>query len=196
MVRQPRRAPARVEAVSRPTPAELQAAQGRGVADLIGPHLRVLFCGINPSLYSAAVGYHFARPGNRFWPTLYRAGFTARLLRPDQQHELLAAGIGITNVVSKASARADELAERDYREGGRLLRRKLQRYQPRAIAFLGLGAYRIAAQQPGAAVGRQEQSFAGIETWALPNPSGLNAHYSLDALVACYRELERAVAIG
>ena len=196
MVRQPRGARARVEGLSKPTPAELQAAQGQSVADLIRPHLRVLFCGINPSLYSAAVGYHFARPGNRFWPTIHRAGFTASLLRPEQQHELLAAGIGITNVVSKASASADELVEDDYREGGRLLRRKLQRYQPRAIAFLGLGAYRIAAKQPGATVGRQGEAFAGVETWALPNPSGLNAHYSLDALVACYRELARAVEIG
>ncbi len=194
MDRQPRRSRARVEAVVRPTPAELQAAQRRRVADLIGPGLRVLFCGINPSLYSAAVGHHFARPGNRFWPTLHRAGFTPSLLRPERGHELLAAGIGITNVVSKPSASADELLDEDYRRGGRSLRRKLARYAPRAIAFLGLGAYRIAANQPGAAVGRQSEAFGGVETWALPNPSGLNAHYSLDALVACYRELARAIA--
>jgi len=178
---------------ARPTPAALAAAVGARVPDLIGPGLRVLFCGINPSLYSAVVGHHFARPGNRFWPTLHRAGFTDRLLRPSEERELLARGIGITNVCSNASASADTLTPDDYASGSARLRRKLQRYRPRAIAFLGLGAYRIAAREPKAAVGLQPAPFAGVAAWALPNPSGLNAHYQLDDLVECYRALAQAV---
>lgn len=178
---------------SRPSPAALAAAVGRRVPDLIAPGLKVLFCGINPSLYSAVVGHHFARPGNRFWPTLHRAGFTERLLHPSEERELLALGIGITNVCPLASASADSLTPADYASGSAGLRRKLRRYRPLAIAFLGLGAYRIAAAEPKAAVGRQAQPFAGVAAWALPNPSGLNAHYQLDDLVECYRALARAV---
>jgi TDG/mug DNA glycosylase family protein len=177
----------------RPSPAELAAAEGRRVPDLIGPGLAVLFCGINPSLYSAVVGYHFARPGNRFWPTLHGAGFTDRLLRPNEERELLKLGIGITNVCSKASASADSLTLEDYASGSAILRRKLRRQRPLAIAFLGLGAYRIAAGEPKAVVGLQARPFAGVAAWALPNPSGLNAHYQLDDLVECYRALARAV---
>lgn len=177
----------------RPSPAELTAALGSRVPDLIAPGLRVLFCGINPSLYSAVVGHHFARPGNRFWPTLHRAGFTERLLRPSEERELLARGIGITNVCPHASASADTLSLVDYASGSASLRRKLRRFQPRVVAFLGLGAYRIAAREPKAAVGRQPRAFAGVEAWALPNPSGLNAHYSIDSLVECYRALAEAV---
>jgi TDG/mug DNA glycosylase family protein len=176
----------------RPSRADLAAARGRRVPDLIAPDLKVLFCGINPSLYSAAVGHHFARPGNRFWPTLQRAGFTARTLAPTEEQELLSAGIGITNVVPFASASADELRPDDYARGAAVLRRKLKRYRPAVIAFLGLGAYRLAAGQPRATIGRQPLPFAGVEAWALPNPSGLNAHYQLDALAACYGELRRA----
>lgn len=161
--------------------------------DLIAPGLRVLFCGINPSLYSAVVGHHFARPGNRFWPTIHRAGFTERLLRPSDERELLARGIGITNVCPHASASADSLTPADYASGSAVLKRKLRRYRPRAIAFLGLGAYRIAAGEPRARVGLQPRPFAGVAAWALPNPSGLNAHYQLDALVECYRALAQAV---
>jgi double-stranded uracil-DNA glycosylase len=179
--------------LSRPTPAELEAARGRTLKDLIAPDLRVLFCGINPGLYTAVVGHHFARPGNRFWKTIHGAGFTERLLHPSEQHELLARGIGLTNVVARASASADELDADEYRRGSVLLARKLRRYEPRVIAFLGLGAYRIAAQQPAATVGRQPQPFAGVEVWVLPNPSGLNAHYPLQKLVECYGELARAV---
>lgn len=178
----------------RPTRAQLAAAQGQRVPDLIAPNLKVLFCGINPSLYSAAVGHHFARPGNRFWPTLHRAGFTERVLTPAEERDLLLRGIGITNVVPTASASADELHADDYTRGRRALVRKLRRYRPTVIAFLGLGAYRRAAAQPRAVVGRQPQPFAGVEAWALPNPSGLNAHYQLDALAACYGELARAVS--
>jgi double-stranded uracil-DNA glycosylase len=176
----------------RPSAAQLSAARGARVPDLIAPDLRVLFCGINPSLYSAVVGYHFARPGNRFWRTLHAAGFTERLLAPAQQQELLALGIGLTNVVPEASASADALGPDDYRRGAALLRRKLRRYRPRVLAFLGLGAYRLVAGEPTAQVGPQAP-FAGIPTWALPNPSGLNAHYQLEELARRYRELAEAL---
>jgi double-stranded uracil-DNA glycosylase len=182
------------ERSARPTPAALLAARDSTVPDLVAPALRVLFCGINPSLYSAAVGHHFARPGNRFWPTLHRAGFSQRLLRPDQEQELLRSGVGITNLVARATAAADELSEAEYVAGSRVLRRKLKLYQPRVIAFLGIGAYRLAAKQPQAKIGRQDTAFGGVETWVLPNPSGLNAHYQLDALVACYAALAHATA--
>jgi TDG/mug DNA glycosylase family protein len=177
----------------RPSPADLAAARERRLPDLIRPGLDVLFCGINPSLYSAAVQHHFARPGNRFWRTLHAAGFTDRVLLPSEQAELLARGIGLTNVVSRASASADELTPEEYRLGSARLRRKLRRHRPRIIAFLGLGAYRIAARQPQAVVGCQTELFAGIVAWALPNPSGLNAHYPLAELARCYAELARAV---
>jgi TDG/mug DNA glycosylase family protein len=161
---------------------------GGSVPDLIAPGLRVLFCGINPSLYSAAVGHHFARPGNRFWRTIFRAGFTDRLLAPHEGQHLLASGIGITNVVRRATASADELVREDYATGARALRRKLLRYQPRVIAFLG-----VTTCHPRAGVGHQAERFAGVDVWALPNPSGLNAHYSVDALVACYASLRSAL---
>lgn len=180
----------------RPTRAELEAAAGQRVPDLIAEDLRVLFCGINPSLYSAVVGHHFARPGNRFWPTIHRAGFTERELKPSEEAELLARGIGITNVFPKASASADALSPEDYRVGSAGLRRKLVRYRPRLLAFLGLGAYRIAAGRPDAVVGPQPAPFAGIVTWALPNPSGLNAHYQLPELVECYCALARAARLS
>jgi TDG/mug DNA glycosylase family protein len=184
---------ARCPTSPRPTRAALAAAAGRRVPDLIAPGLKVLFCGINPSLYSAVVGHHFARPGNRFWPTLHRAGFTDRLLQPSEELALLALGIGITNVCPLASASAESLTPADYASGCAALRRKLRRYRPRAIAFLGLGAYRIAAGDPHARVGLQERPFAGVAAWALPNPSGLNAHYQLADLAECYRALARAV---
>jgi len=182
-----------MSSVARPTRAALEAAVGRRVPDLIAPDLRVLFCGINPSVYSAVVGHHFARPGNRFWPTLHGAGFVERVLRPSEERELLARGIGITNVCGRASASAATLSPEDYAAGSASLRRKLRRYRPRVIAFLGLGAYRIAARAPDAVVGPQPLAFAGIPTWALPNPSGLNAHYQLADLVAVYRELAKAL---
>jgi TDG/mug DNA glycosylase family protein len=181
---------------ARPSSSALSAAHGREVRDLIAPDLRVLFCGINPSLYSAAVGHHFARPGNRFWRTLHQAGFTERLLLPSEEAELLERGIGITNVFPKASASADSLTLDDYRWGEAQLRRKLARYRPRVVAFLGLGAYRIAAREPRAVVGPQPRAFAGVTAWALPNPSGLNAHYQLPDLVECYRVLARSVMTG
>lgn len=175
----------------RPTKEELLAARGRSVPDVIAPQLRVLFCGINPSLYSAAVGHHFARPGNRFWPALHRAGFVDRVLDPSEERELLARGIGITNVVPCATASAAELTPDDYRRGAALLLRKVKKFAPAVVAFVGIEAYRIATGQPRATIGPQPQPFGGARAWLLPNPSGLNAHYQLDRLGAIYGELAR-----
>jgi double-stranded uracil-DNA glycosylase len=176
-----------------PTRAELEAARHKTVPDVIAPNLRVLFCGINPGLYTAAVGHHFARPGNRFWPTLHRAGFTRRLLRPEEERELLADGYGITNVVDRATAAADELTEEEYVEGGRRLEAKVRRYKPHVLAVLGVGAYRTAFARRGAAVGRQDETVGGAAVWVLPNPSGLNAHYQLNGLIEVFTKLRRAV---
>jgi TDG/mug DNA glycosylase family protein len=171
----------------KPTPAQLLAAQDATVPDLIQPGLRALFCGINPGLYSAAVGHHFARPGNRFWPTLLASGFTPRLLSPFEEEELLSLGLGITNVVDRATAGADELRPDELSEGGRVLATKLARYRPKVIAFLGITAYRTAFARPKAVVGLQQDKLAGSEIWVLPNPSGRNGHFSLDPFHALYR---------
>lgn len=171
----------------KPTRAELQAAYGRGVADVIAPGLKVLFCGINPGLYTAAIGHHFGRPGNRFWPALYAGGFTPRLLSPYEERLLLDWGWGITNLVNKATARADQLTQADLVEGGRMLLDKVTRYRPRCLAILGISAYRSAFNQPKAALGRQ-----GADLWVLPNPSGLNAHYQAPELGALFQELRLA----
>jgi double-stranded uracil-DNA glycosylase len=179
---------------TRPTPADLRAARGKRVPDLIVPDLAVLFCGINPSLYSVAVGHHFARPGNRFWKSLHGAGFTPRVLRPDEEHELLELGLGITNVVPYATASAAELSRDAYQRGATQLARKLRRHRPRNVAFLGIDAYRIATGQRHARVGLQPTPFAGVAAWVLPNPSGLNAHYQIEALVREYALLARALA--
>ena len=178
--------------VRRPTAAELRAAAGREVPDIIGPGLRVLFCGINPGLYSAAVGHHFARPGNRFWPALYAAGFTPRLLVPAEEQELLGWGLGITNIVNRATAAASELTADELRRGGRRLMRKVERFRPRFLAVLGIGAYGQAFRRR-VEIGRQAESFGGITAWILPNPSGLNAHYQPLELARHFRALRRAV---
>lgn len=179
-----------------PSKAQLQAARGRQVPDLIAPGLRVLFCGINPSLYSAVVGHHFARPGNRFWPTLHSAGFTNRQLAPREEQELLDYGLGITNVIERASAAASELAPSEYAAGGKRLLAKLEAYQPRCLAVLGIGAYRTAFGARHAGFGRQTQRLAGTPVWVLPNPSGLNAHYQLPELTAQYGRLRDALEAG
>jgi TDG/mug DNA glycosylase family protein len=179
--------------VARPTPAALRAARGRTIPDVIAPGLRVLFCGINPSLYSAATGRHFARPGNRFWKTLHAAGFTPRLLAPAEQRALLAHGLGVTNLVARATAQASELSLAELVAGRRRLAAKLRRLRPSVVAVLGVEAYRRAFAQPRAALGRQPEPFAGAALWVLPNPSGLNAHYPLHDLVALYRRLRNAV---
>src|SRR5437588_8314217 len=173
----------------KPTKQQLIEAAGKTVSDVIAPNLRVLFCGINPGLYTAAVGHHFARPGNRFWPALYKSGFTDRLLSPFEERELLKLGIGISNVVPHATASAAELTKGDLAAGGRLLAQKVKRYRPRVVAILGVGAYRQAFNQPKATVGEQAEKIHSARVWVLPNPSGLNANYQLPELVRLFREL-------
>jgi TDG/mug DNA glycosylase family protein len=180
----------------KPTKAEIQAALNQMVPDIIAPDLQVLFCGINPSLYSAAVGHHFARPGNRFWKTLYAAGFTDRLFSPAEDQELLKLGYGITNIVDRATARADELAPTELLNSQRTLTAKVQQYRPRVLAVLGVSAYRVAFNRPKAIIGRQPETIAGASLWILPNPSGLNAHYQLDGLQRVYGELLLALRQG
>jgi double-stranded uracil-DNA glycosylase len=177
---------------SKPTLSDLRAGADRTVRDVIRPGLRVLFCGINPGLYSAAVGHHFARPGNRFWPSLFAAGFTDRLLAPKEERQLLARGYGITNVVARASAAADELSPSELTAGARALAKKVLRYRPRILAMLGVGAYRAAFARPEATLGLQPETIGGTSIWLLPNPSGLNAHYQQADLTRLFRELRAA----
>jgi double-stranded uracil-DNA glycosylase len=176
----------------RPTRAQVLAAAGGTVPDLVAPALRVLFCGINPSLYSSAVGYHFARPGNRFWPTLHAAGFTARVLAPWEGQLLLTRGYGITNLVARASASAAELAPGELRDARARLERKVRRLTPRWVAVLGIGAYTTAFRTPAPRIGRQEERLAGAGLWVLPNPSGLNAHHQLPELARAFAALRVA----
>jgi len=185
-----------VAAHRRPTRAEIAAAEGKTLSDLIAPNLKVLLSGINPGLYTAAIGHHFGRPGNRFWPALYASGFTDRLLSPYEEHELLPRGYGITNIVARASARADDLTDEELREGARILERKVVRYRPRFIAFLGITAYRTAFQRPVAALGLQPEMLAETKIWLLPSPSGLNAHHSAADLARLFGELRQAVERG
>ncbi|MBP0452380.1 G/U mismatch-specific DNA glycosylase [Kitasatospora sp. RG8] len=177
----------------KPTAEQLLAARDTTIPDVAAPGLRVLFCGINPGLWSGATGHHFARPGNRFWPALHRSGFTPRLLRPDEQEELLGLGLGITNVAPRATAKADELTADELREGGAALTGRVLRLRPRVLAVLGIGAYRTAFGRRTAAVGRQEEGIGETEVWVLPNPSGLNAHYTLDGLAEEFGRLRAAV---
>lgn len=177
----------------KPTPQELQDARTKTVPDLIAPNLKVLFVGINPGLYTTAVGHHFARPGNRFWPALYDSGFTPRLLCPFDEPELLPLGYGITNVVARTTAAADELKPHEYVTGGKVLLRKVKKYRPRVVAILGVGAYRTAFSKPQAKVGRQEELLADAILWILPNPSGLNASYQKNDLKRLFTELRKFV---
>lgn len=179
----------------KPTKEQIAAAAGKTVPDVIAPGLRVLFCGINPGLYTAAVGHHFARPGNRFWPALHLSGFTDRLLSPFDEVELLDIGIGITNVVAHATATAAELTGDDFIKGGRNLRAKIRRYQPGILAVLGVGAYRTAFAAPKAVIGPQDEGFGNTRIWVLPNPSGLNANYQLSELVKLFSQLRVAAGI-
>ena len=178
---------------SKPTPADLIAAKDKTIRDVIAPGLRVLFSGINPGLYSGATGVHFARPGNRFWPAIHQAGFSPRLLAPSEQRELLSFGYGITNLVRRTTATADELAADELLAGRKRLVAKVKRYRPRVLAILGIGAYRTAFQEPKAVLGLQPKSIADTAVWVLPNPSGLNAHYQLADLVKQFRMLREAV---
>ena len=172
-----------------PTRAELSAAAGRTIADVVNPGLNVLFSGINPGLYSAATGHHFARPGNRFWPALHRSGFTNRQLRPSEQDQLLGLGLGITNIVARATARADELSSDELTAGGEILAAKLAALRPRWLAVVGITAYRTAFGRPRAIVGPQELTIGATLVWVLPNPSGLNALWTTPKLIEAFRDL-------
>jgi len=177
----------------RPTKAELLAAKDRSIPDVIAPDLRVLFCGINPGLYTAAIGHHFGRPGNRFWPALHAAGFTDRLLTPYEEQELLVRGYGITNVVNRATATAAELSAAELVAGGQRLLTTARRYRPRCIAVLGVTAYRAAFGRPKAGFGRQDERIGEALVWVLPNPSGLNAHYTPADLARVFGEFRQAI---
>jgi len=177
----------------KPTKEELLAAKNKIIQDVIADELKVLFCGINPGLYSGATGHHFARPGNRFWPALHNAGFTDRLLQPSEERELLKNGYGITNVVARTTARADELATEELIEGGRRLRVKVRRHRPKVLAVLGIGAYRAAFGRAEAHLGRQSETIGETLIWVLPNPSGLNAHYQPKDLARLFREMRLEV---
>ena len=177
----------------RPTRAELEAADGRAIPDVIAPGLKVLFCGINPGRYSGATGRHFARPGNRFWPTLHAAGFTDRLLTPWDDEAMLEAGFGITNLVNRTTATAAELNAAELNKGAASLQATTERYQPVCVAILGISAYRIAFDRPKAALGPQPEPLGPSRLWILPNPSGLNAHYQLPALAEVFRTMRDAL---
>lgn len=171
----------------------MAAAEGKEVPDVIAYGLRVLFCGINPGLYSAATGHHFARPGNRFWKALHGAGFTDRVLSPFDDATLVSAGLGITNLVSRATAGAADLGAGELREGARTLESKVGRYRPEVLAFVGMQAYRTAFGRPRAAMGEQPDVLGETRLWLLPNPSGAQARYQLDELTDAFRALREHV---
>ena len=177
---------------ARPTREECLAAYGGTVPDLVAPGLSVLLCGINPSLMSAAIGHHFGNPANRLWPALHLAGFTPRRLHPTESHELLGYGVGVTNLVARATATAAELSAAEIRAGVGPLTALAEKYEPRYVAFLGLTSYRTAFGRPKAVIGPQEETLAGSRIWLLPNPSGLNAHYQLPDLARVFAELRTA----
>jgi TDG/mug DNA glycosylase family protein len=180
----------------RPSPADLEAARNRTIPDVLPPPgepLHVLFCGINPSLYSAATGWHFARPGNRFWPALHLSGFTPRLLAPREQHLLSGYGLGITNLVARATAQAAELDAAELRAGGERLLALITEHRPRTLAIAGVTAYRSAFGHPHATIGPQPAPLGGSRVWVLPNPSGLNALWTTPRIVEAFRELREAV---
>jgi double-stranded uracil-DNA glycosylase len=179
----------------RPTRAELEGARDRSIESVLAPGLRVLFCGINPGLYSGATGWHFARPGNRFWIVLHRAGFTDRVLHPSEQHLLPHFGLGITNLVNRTTASAAELSNDELRAGGERLRALVREWRPDWLAVVGISAYRVAFDAPTASVGRQDLTIAATRVWVLPNPSGLNAHYQVPELAAAFRELREAAFV-
>lgn len=180
---------------ARPTKADLAAAVDRTIPDVLAPDLCVLFSGINPGLYSAATGYHFARPGNRFWPALHASGFTDRQLRPAEQELLLDLGLGITNVAARATARADELTASELAEGGQILAAKVRDQRPRWLAVLGVTAYRTAFGRPKATVGPQAEQLAATSVWVLPNPSGLNASWPTPKLTEAFAELRKSLPL-
>ena len=181
--------------MTRPTPEDLRQAAGRTIPDLVAPDLAVLFCGINPGLWSGASGLHFARPGNRFWKVLHGAGFTPRVLDPSEQGGLPALGIGITNLVARTTTAASELSADELRAGALALERKVRRLRPRIVAFVGMQAYRTAFRRPKAGIGPQPETLARSAIWLLPNPSGLQARYQLAEMIEAFAAL-RAEAYG
>jgi len=187
----PKRQPQPSPPTRRPTPAELRAARGRRVPDIVAPNLNILFIGINPGLYSGAIGHHFARPGNRFWPALQRAGLTPRLFMSGEERELLKFRIGITNIVNRTTAAASELSKKELTSGGRRLAAKIKRLKPHIVAFLGIDAYRTAFGVRQVRVGPQPVAIGTAQIWVLPNPSGLNAHYQLNDFVLWFRRLRK-----
>ncbi len=177
----------------KPTPEQLRAAVGGFTPDIIAPDLNVLFCGINPSVYSAVVGHHFAHPGNRFWRALHEGGFTPHRIAPDNNAQLLDYGLGVTNVAARATIAAADLTREELRAGAPLLIEKIERFQPTWLAILGIGAYRVAFDEPKATIGPQARVIGATKVWVLPNPSGLNAHYPPDALAEKFGELYAAI---
>lgn len=175
-----------------PSKTDLQAATSKIVPDIIDYDLKVLFCGINPSLYSAAIGHHFGRPGNRFWPALYAGGFTPRLYSPQEDHNLLKLGYGITNIVSRSTNAAAELSHDELITGGEILAKKVHRYKPQWLAVVGIEAYRKTFAVKNATVGPQDNHLGNAAIWLLPNPSGLNAHYTPARFGEVFRELRIA----
>ena len=186
----------------RPTKEELQKFSGHTVDDLLPARLKLLFVGINPGLWTAAVNAHFARPGNRFWPALYRAGITNHEidascgLTDSDRRELVGKGIGISNICPIATARADELTKEQLREGGLALRTRVRTTAPTVVAVLGVTAFRQAFGNTKVAIGKFDADFEGSELWVLPNPSGLNAHETVDSLAGWYREAAQAAGIA
>ncbi len=179
----------------KPTREECLAAQGKRLPDVLAKDLKIVFCGINPSIYSAAVGHHFARPGNRFWPTLHAAGFTDHLFSPAEDRTLLDLGLGLTNIVPAATARAEELSYAQLIAGRRQLLRKIRRYTPQCLAVLGLTAFRVAWDQPKATFGLQSAKVGSTAVWVLPNPSGLNASYQIPRLSTLFGEMREFLEI-
>ena len=178
----------------KPDREQLETARGRPVPDVIARNLAVLFAGINPGLYSGATGHHFARPGNRFWPLLYAAGFTPEMFAPFDEQKLLDLGYGITNIVNRSTASAAELSVEELRDGGQRLRQKVLEFSPRFLAVLGIGAFRKACAQPGAVTGPQQEKIHSTSVWVLPNPSGANANYQFTDLRKIFGELREAVS--
>lgn len=177
----------------KPTKEDLRDATNRTTEDLIDYNLKILFCGINPGIWSGATGFHFAKPGNRFWKALHFGGFTDRVLHPSEEHELLENGYGITSFCKRTTARADELTIEEYVEGGKVLTKKIRKFKPQMLAVLGIGAYRTAFQNPKAKLGLQSESIGTTKVWLLPNPSGLNAHYQLKDLAKLFSELKEGL---
>ncbi len=177
----------------KPTKEDLRDAANRTTTDLIDENLKVLFCGINPGIWSGATGFHFAKPGNRFWKALHLGSFTDRILHPSEEHELLENRYSITSFCKRTTARADELTVEEYIQGGKLLVKKIERYKPQFLAVLGIGAYRTAFNRPKAKLGLQDETIGETKIWLLPNPSGLNAHYQIADLAKLFGELRNEI---